>query len=166
MTSNLDPNRSAAGSAIETRSMREILGQGHLSRREAIMAVQSMTSFRDLFGLRNDPNTFNTNTWAIDIKPQTNAPSYPFCVAPQSQTVNDAIEWAEFWMSFVEASLSCALPQLLRLPPTHAGLHRFLAGRNRGTVSVHDRNTLLTRRFESERESGRGDGDHDSWFLS
>lgn len=157
MMANLAADRSEAARATETRFMRETPGQGHLSRSEATMAVQSMTSFRELFALRQDMST--CNTWAISLKPYTYEPSYAFRVAPQSQTVNDAIQWSEFAMSFVEASLSCALPQLQRLPPNHAGLNRFLAGRNRGTESMYDRNTVLTRRFEAGPGRSEREGD-------
>jgi hypothetical protein len=160
MMSNVDPNREAARSGIDTRFMRDTPGQAHLSRREATMTVEDMTSFRDLLGLRGDMST--SNTWAISLRPHSYEPSYAFRIAPQSRTVDDVIQWAEFAMSFVEASLSCALCQLLRFPPDHAGLHRFLARRGRGTEAMYNRNTMLTRKFEGGRGSGRGGGDPSS----
>jgi hypothetical protein len=156
MTVNLQPNRLTTDAVTDTRFIRNPPGKP-FSRREAITAVQSTTSWGDLLGLREDMGT--SNTWAISLRPFPSDPSYAFRVAPQCRTVDDVIEWADFAISFVEASLSCALSQLLRLPSTNAGFHRFLAGRNRGIMSVYDRNTILTRKFGSSQESDGEGGD-------
>lgn len=115
------------------------------SRREAILAIEDVAISEELLALRG--GLAAASSWATNIRSDKYNMPQVFRNAPAINTADDLIEWAEFLVSFVEASFSCPLPQLLRFPPNHHGLKGFLAGRGKGVRASYDGETMLTRKF-------------------
>jgi hypothetical protein len=146
--SNLDPGREAARSGTEVGDLHP--ENSPRARREAIMAIEDI---RDTQALRR--NVGYASSWALADRIRFSQYREVFCVAPHSKTADDVIFWAEFAMTFVEASISCEVSQLLRFPPNQIGLSLFLANRGWGTENLYRQNVRLIRLFRGE--SGRGE---------
>ncbi|KAF7504954.1 hypothetical protein GJ744_001535 [Endocarpon pusillum] len=115
----------------------------HKSRHEAILYIENITHLQELLHLRGMLGT--ADSWSTSIQSNNHSASEVFRNGPQIRTADDLVQWGEFAMSFVEASLSCTLPRLLAFPPDQIGLNRFLRGRGRGTEALYDGRVRLTR---------------------
>lgn len=122
------------------------------SRHEAILHIENIANLQELLHLRGILGT--ANSWSTSIQSNYYCPSEVFRNAPQIRTADDLVQWGEFAMSFVEASLSCTLPRLLRFPADQIGLNRFLRGRGRGTEALYDGHARLTRMFHGLSSGG------------
>jgi len=148
--SNLDPNRGATRSGTG----REDLPQENSLRTgfEAMLAVEQARNFMTLLPLRRFKNTTgNDSAWALGVNIHFLELEEMFCQAPHSKTADDVIFWADFAMTFVEASLACELSRLRRFPPNPIGLSVFLAGRGGGTENIfRESNVSLIRMFRGK----------------
>ena len=115
------------------------------TRRDAILYIENIPSSQELLQLRGSLG--NANSWSTGIQCIYYRQPQVFRNAPQIESADDLVQWGEFVIPFVEASLSCALPQLLRFPPNQIGLNRFLFGRGRGTEALYNNRVRLTRMF-------------------